>query len=64
VLQQLEQRFDVADARDVVDAAGPVGEDGRGEDRERRVLVAGGPDGPGEGAPTGHAEEGGHKRPT
>ncbi len=46
VLQQLEQRLDVANAGNVVDATGTVGEQGRRENRKGRVLVAGGADRP------------------
>src|SRR2546430_2764817 len=44
-LQQREQRFDVADARHVVDAAWTVGEESGCENRKSRVLVARGADG-------------------
>ena len=41
VLEHREHRFDVANAGDVVQLDDAVGEQGGGEDRERRVLVAG-----------------------
>ncbi len=49
--EQREHRVDVADARDVAEHDRLVGEQARGEDRERPVLVAGDPDGPVERAP-------------
>ena len=42
--EQREHRVDVADARDVAQHDRLVGEQARGEDRQRAVLVAGGPD--------------------
>ena len=40
VREQLQHRLHVANMRHVVEAAGPVGEQGGGEDGEGRVLVA------------------------
>ena len=42
--EQGEHRVDVADARNVAKRDRLFGEQGRGEDRERPVLVAGDPD--------------------
>ena len=43
--EEREHGLDVPDARDVVEVHRAVGEEGRGEDRQRGVLVAGGTDG-------------------
>ncbi len=44
--EEREHGLDVPDARDVVELHRAVGEHGAGEDRQRGVLVAGGPDRP------------------
>ncbi len=40
-LEDLEHGIDIADSRDVPDLEHSVGQYGRGQDRQRRVLVAG-----------------------
>ena len=42
---QLDQRFGIANARDVLQRHRVLGQQRRGDDRQRRVLVAGGLDG-------------------
>ena len=54
--QQREHGLDVPDARDVVEIHRAVGEDGAGEDRQRGVLVAGGPDRPAQRTSAAHEE--------
>src|SRR5207302_693494 len=63
VTQQRHHRFDIADVGDVFEAAGPVGEQRRGEDRQRGVLVAGGPDRALQRAPAGHRKRRSHECP-
>ena len=45
--QQLEHRLDVADPRDVAQHDLLARQQGRGEHRQRGILVSGGHDGPG-----------------
>ena len=52
--EELEHGLDIPDARDVVELHGAVGEDGAGENRQRGVLVAGGPDRPAQRTTTAH----------
>ena len=49
---QLAHHLDVADARDVRQPDGAIGQQRRGDDGQGGVLVAFGSDGPGEGSPT------------
>ena len=51
-----EHGLDVPDARDVVELHRTVGEDGGGEDRKRRVLVAGGTHGTAQRSTAAHEE--------
>src|SRR3989441_659232 len=61
VRQQLKHRLDVANVGNVLDAAGPLGEQGGREDGKRRVLVARRADRPFERAPTRYAERRRHR---
>src|SRR5205823_1712232 len=49
---ELDERLDVADARDVLEHHRLVREQRAGDDGQRRVLVPGGSDGPGERLPS------------
>src|SRR5438128_97594 len=61
VCQQLQHRLDVANVGNVLDTAGPLGEQGGREDGERRVLVARRADRPFERAPARYAERRRHR---
>ena len=50
-LDELDERLDVADARDVLEVHRVLAEERRGDDRQRGVLVAGGADAAGERVP-------------